>query len=55
MQIPVQYAKACEVAVATVRAWLEEHEWPREVIFCCFEDEDATLYRIQLSPPTVPV
>jgi len=41
--------RACEVAVATVCDWLESHELPREVIFCCFADDDADLYREKLS------
>ncbi len=41
--------RACEVAVEAVREWLESHELPREVVFCCYEDEDAELYRKRLS------
>ncbi len=41
-------AQACVVAVDTVSAWLEEHERPGLVVFCCFEPEDAELYRIRL-------
>jgi O-acetyl-ADP-ribose deacetylase (regulator of RNase III) len=40
---------ACEVAVETVRAWLESHELPRDVIFCCFDNADAEVYRERLS------
>jgi O-acetyl-ADP-ribose deacetylase (regulator of RNase III) len=39
---------ACEIAVETVREWLTEHDLPREVVFCCFEQEDAELYRKRL-------
>jgi O-acetyl-ADP-ribose deacetylase len=40
--------QACEVAVAAVTQWLEEHELPKLVIFCCFESDDAGLYRARL-------
>lgn len=42
-------AEAAEVAVATVRAWLAGHSWPRTVIFCCFDAATADLYRARLS------
>jgi len=38
-------ARAAEIAVATVRAWLGAHPWPRNVIFCCFDPATAELYR----------
>jgi O-acetyl-ADP-ribose deacetylase (regulator of RNase III) len=41
-------AKACEVAVRTASKWLRAEELPREVIFCCFEEEDAACYRARL-------
>lgn len=40
--------KACEVAVDMVTTWLDSHELPREVVFCCFTEDDADLYRRQL-------
>ena len=40
---------ACEIAVETVREWLTKHDSPREVVFCCFEEEDAELYRQRLA------
>lgn len=40
--------QACEIAVNTVSKWLSEHETPREVTFCCFAEDDATLYRERL-------
>lgn len=43
---------ACEIAVDSVREWLSTHELPRDVIFCCFEDTDATLYRDRLASVT---
>jgi O-acetyl-ADP-ribose deacetylase len=42
-------AEACAIAVATVADWLAGHELPRRVIFCCFGESDAELYREQLS------
>jgi O-acetyl-ADP-ribose deacetylase (regulator of RNase III) len=41
-------AEACEVAVGAALAWLHDHELPRQVVFCCFEEEDAELYRARL-------
>jgi O-acetyl-ADP-ribose deacetylase (regulator of RNase III) len=41
-------AEACEVAASTVIEWLATHELPQNVIFCCFEAEDAELYRARL-------
>jgi len=37
--------EGCEVAVSTVIQWFRAHELPLEVVFCCFEDEDAVWYR----------
>lgn len=42
-------AQACEVAVEAVRRWLETHERPADVLFCCYENEDAELYRERLA------
>jgi O-acetyl-ADP-ribose deacetylase (regulator of RNase III) len=41
-------AEACEVAVSVTLEWISAHDLPREVIFCCFEEEDAVLYRARL-------
>lgn len=41
-------SEACGIAVEVVREWLETHETPGEVIFCCFGEEDARLYRARL-------
>jgi O-acetyl-ADP-ribose deacetylase len=40
--------EACEVAVRAVLQWLGTHDLPRVVTFCCFESEDAALYRKRL-------
>lgn len=40
---------ACDVAVRTVHDWLERHEWPREVIFCCFTPAEGDRYRRRLA------
>ncbi|HNW61260.1 MAG TPA: O-acetyl-ADP-ribose deacetylase [bacterium] len=37
--------EACRIAVTAVRGWLDAHELPETVIFCCFERVDARLYR----------
>jgi O-acetyl-ADP-ribose deacetylase (regulator of RNase III) len=43
---------ACQIAVEAVGDWLAGHDLPREVIFCCFEEADATLYakRVAMRP-----
>lgn len=41
-------SEACEVAVQAVADWLATHDLPEIVIFCCFGDDDATLYRQRL-------
>jgi O-acetyl-ADP-ribose deacetylase (regulator of RNase III) len=41
--------EACEIAIATVKAWLADHERPAMVTFCCFAAGDAALYRRRLS------
>lgn len=43
--------EACAVAVAAVADWLEAHDLPEEVVFCCYGDHDARLYRERLSAP----
>jgi O-acetyl-ADP-ribose deacetylase len=40
---------ACKVAVDAVREWLSENDLPKEVVFCCFEEEDAEPYRDRLA------
>jgi len=40
--------EACRIAVETVRSWLQAHEFPRQVIFCCYLAEDARLYETHL-------
>lgn len=41
--------QACGVAVGMVLEWLREHDLPQQVVFCCFEEEDAAEYRFRLS------
>jgi O-acetyl-ADP-ribose deacetylase (regulator of RNase III) len=41
--------EACEIAATEACAWLATHEWPETVTFCCFESEDAELYRKQFA------
>jgi O-acetyl-ADP-ribose deacetylase (regulator of RNase III) len=40
---------ACDVAVATVVAWLAGQPLPASVTFCCFSQADATIYRRRLA------
>lgn len=40
--------EACRVAVETVSEWLESHDFPEEVTFCCFGDDDFALYSAAL-------
>lgn len=42
-------AEACKLATDTVHAWLMEHDLPREVVFCCFSEEDVRLYEARLT------
>lgn len=41
--------EACHIAMETVLHWLENHNSPRQVTFCCFQAEDADLYRRRLA------
>ena len=40
--------QACDVAVGAVTGWLEEHEAPHTVVFCCFGQASVSLYRRRL-------
>ncbi len=40
---------ACAIAVATIAKWLEEHDLPRMVTFCCFGGDDLSLYQSRLT------
>lgn len=40
--------QACEIAVSSVTDWLDQHELPERVVFCCFEEEDFELYQDRL-------
>ncbi len=37
------------IAIDTVRRWIAGHRLPREVIFCCFTEDDAAGYRAALA------
>jgi O-acetyl-ADP-ribose deacetylase len=41
-------AEACRIATEAVLGWLRANEYPRQVTFCCFGADDATLYRERL-------
>ncbi len=45
--IPI--ARACEVAIATTRAFATEANVAAEITFCCFSQTDADAYRAALS------
>ncbi|MEM6671489.1 MAG: O-acetyl-ADP-ribose deacetylase [Planctomycetota bacterium] len=38
--------RASIIAVTTVRSWARTSERPDEVLFCCFSDADADVYRL---------
>jgi O-acetyl-ADP-ribose deacetylase (regulator of RNase III) len=42
-------AQAAEIAVETARAHLDANPSPRDVIFCCFDQGTAALYRVALA------
>jgi len=37
--------EAAEVAIATCRAFQQQHKAPEEIVFCCFDDESVAIYR----------
>ncbi len=37
--------EAARIAIAAVRDWLAENALPEKVIFCCFDDATADIYR----------
>ena len=37
--------RAADIALTQTLAWLRGHELPEKVIFCCFTDDDARIYR----------
>ncbi len=40
---------ACRVAIQTVCNWLRANVMPAVVVFCCFDEQDADLYRSRLA------
>lgn len=42
--------QATEIAIATVRGALRAHALPARVVFCCFSETDASMYRTLLAP-----
>ncbi|MGB4593014.1 MAG: O-acetyl-ADP-ribose deacetylase [Coriobacteriia bacterium] len=40
--------EACDVAVSAVSEWLAAHDLPDEVVFCCYSESDAMVYRARL-------
>jgi O-acetyl-ADP-ribose deacetylase (regulator of RNase III) len=45
--------QAAGIAVATVREFLKANALPETVIFCCFDEETAHLYRRTLDRRTL--
>ena len=37
--------KAAEIAIDTVCRWLQQHDAPEKVVFCCFDHENYRIYR----------
>ncbi len=37
--------EAARIAVATVKEFLEQNEFPKQVIFCCFDEENLRIYQ----------
>ncbi len=42
--------RAATIAIGHVRAFLLRSALPERVVFCCFSEEDAALYRAKLQP-----
>lgn len=42
--------RAARIAIGHVRSFLEQSELPEKVVFCCFREEDAAIYRRLLIP-----
>ncbi|MCC7382001.1 MAG: macro domain-containing protein [Deltaproteobacteria bacterium] len=42
--------RAAQIAVGHVRGFLQRFDYPERVIFCCFSEEDAEIYRRVLTP-----
>lgn len=40
--------QACKIAVGAVIDWLDKEPHPEIVVFCCYDDANATLYRDRL-------
>lgn len=40
---------ACRVAVAAAVEWLSANEFPEQLIFCCFSQDDERLYQAELA------
>lgn len=40
--------QAARIAVASVQQWMSTQEWPSELTFCCFSEEDLAIYQAVL-------
>lgn len=45
-------AEACDIAVSVVHVWMQTHERPERVIFCCFDRADLDLYNRRVAELT---
>ena len=41
--------RACEIAIQTCVDWLNDHDGPKTIVFCCFEPSDTMLYTERLN------
>ncbi|HKU67883.1 MAG TPA: macro domain-containing protein [Candidatus Baltobacteraceae bacterium] len=40
--------QAAQIAIHTIQEWCKTQSLPRQIVFCCFTSEDATIYRRNL-------
>ena len=44
--------RAARIAIVTTRTWLAEHGAALDVLFCCFGEPDAEVYRALVADPS---
>lgn len=40
---------ACDIAWETVSTWMEANDYPKKVVFCCYEKDNFNLYKKKLN------
>jgi membrane-bound serine protease (ClpP class) len=45
--------KAAAIAIDTVKRWLQHHNMPKKVIFCCFDNENYRIYQKAMDEMTL--